>query len=673
MATGTQAASGGGGVEETAKGGGEGEVGFVVDTQPYTTVTEGQAEVLFPASHDVFYNPVQEFNRDLSVAVLRVFAVEHKKAERERKQKAEAKGRRKQQAMEKLTSSCNVEEGTNPTENGDINSNKITGDASGEEVKKNSDLGNQVKKEGVVQENTHTDTANDKESDDDEEDKKNIIIGPHNKETTNEKVSEAMDEAKVTVSPPGTKDEEGIRILEGLAASGLRSIRYAREVGGVKEIVANDISQQAVECMRRNIEHNGMSHLVMPSHNDASMVMYENRALEKRFHAIDLDPYGSPHAFLDGAVQSVAEGGIMLVTCTDMAVLCGNSPDTCYAKYGALSLKSKACHEMALRIVLQCLESHANRYGRYIVPLLSLSADFYVRVVVQVFTSKAKVKETFTKVSWVYQCVGCETVTLQPLGRIIVNKKSVKHQVSQGPPVAQSCTHCGHRHIVGGPIWSAPIHDREFLANLKESLVEEDFTTYRRMLGILTMMEEELPNVPLYYVLDRLARVAGTNLCKMVHFRSALLNAGYQVSLSHADPASLKTDAPASVVWDVVRAWEKQQPAKKAPIPADHPSRVLLQQDISTEVNFDLHPNANPESRKKELLRFQVKPEKFWGPKARAKTSLLQGTLEEKRTRNQGKKRKHSPPQPPPAAKHPKEQTSPTNTSRTPQQDEEVA
>lgn len=36
-----------------------------VDKIPYTVVTEGKAEVLFPSSHDVFYNPVQEFNRDL--------------------------------------------------------------------------------------------------------------------------------------------------------------------------------------------------------------------------------------------------------------------------------------------------------------------------------------------------------------------------------------------------------------------------------------------------------------------------------------------------------------------------------------------------------------------------------------------------------------------------------
>lgn len=45
------------------------------------------------------------------------------------------------------------------------------------------------------------------------------------------------------------------------------------------------------------------------------------------------------------------------------------------------------CHEMALRILLASLEQHAARYKRYIVPVLSLSIDFYVRVFVRVYTS----------------------------------------------------------------------------------------------------------------------------------------------------------------------------------------------------------------------------------------------------------------------------------------------
>lgn len=129
------------------------------------------------------------------------------------------------------------------------------------------------------------------------------------------------------------------------------------------------------------------------------MLMYQHRLKEQQFDVIDLDPYGCPSVFLDSAVQAVKEGGLLLVTATDMAVLAGNSPETCYVKYGAVSLKIKSCHEMAVRILLQTIESHANRYGRYIVPLLSISADFYIRVFVRVYSGPYKCKFT---TRWVY-------------------------------------------------------------------------------------------------------------------------------------------------------------------------------------------------------------------------------------------------------------------------------
>lgn len=73
---------------------------------------------------------------------------------------------------------------------------------------------------------------------------------------------------------------------------------------------------------------------------------FENRSI----HAIDLDPYGCPTRFLDSAVNCIAEGGMLLVTCTDMAVLASGNPETCYVKYGALSLRSSSCHEMVTLI-----------------------------------------------------------------------------------------------------------------------------------------------------------------------------------------------------------------------------------------------------------------------------------------------------------------------------------
>ena len=84
------------------------------------------------------------------------------------------------------------------------------------------------------------------------------------------------------------------------------------------------------------------------------MLLYKHRyPSSSRFDVVDIDPYGSPAVFLDGAVQAVCDGGILLITCTDMGVLCGNHSEACYGKYGGMSLKAKFCHEMVRVIVLE--------------------------------------------------------------------------------------------------------------------------------------------------------------------------------------------------------------------------------------------------------------------------------------------------------------------------------
>jgi tRNA (guanine26-N2/guanine27-N2)-dimethyltransferase len=55
-----------------------------------------------------------------------------------------------------------------------------------------------------------------------------------------------------------------------LSATGLRSIRYAKEISGVTEVIANDLSKHAVEMIKKNIEDNNMQHIVTPNHADAT-------------------------------------------------------------------------------------------------------------------------------------------------------------------------------------------------------------------------------------------------------------------------------------------------------------------------------------------------------------------------------------------------------------------
>ncbi|XP_007103683.1 tRNA (guanine(26)-N(2))-dimethyltransferase isoform X3 [Physeter macrocephalus] len=534
-----------------------------------TTVTEGAAKIVFPSANEVFYNPVQEFNRDLTCAVITEFA----------RIQLGAKG-----IQIKVPGEKDVQ--------------KVVVDLSEQEEDK-AEL-----KEGA-----------------------NLAPGDQPRTAAVRDIC-----------------EEGLRVLEGLAASGLRSIRFALEVPGLRSVVANDASARAVDLMHRNVQLNDVAHLVQPSQADARMLMYQHQKASERFDVIDLDPYGSPAPFLDAAVQAVSEGGLLCVTCTDMAVLAGNSGETCYSKYGAMALKSRACHEMALRIVLHSLDLHANCYQRFVVPLLSISADFYVRVFVRVFTGQAKVKASASKQALVFQCVGCGAFHLQRLGKASgASGGRVKFSAACGPPVAPECEHCGQRHQLGGPMWAEPLHDLDFVGRVLEAVSAHPgrFHTAERIRGVLSVVAEELLDVPLYYTLDQLSSTIHCSTPSLLQLRSALLHAGFRVSLSHACKNAVKTDAPSSALWDIMRCWEKECPVKRERLSETSPAFRILSVEPRLQANFTIRDDANPSSRQRGLKRFQANPEANWGPRPRARPGgkAAGEALEERRKLLQNKRK----------------------------------
>ncbi|XP_014269291.2 tRNA (guanine(26)-N(2))-dimethyltransferase [Maylandia zebra] len=529
-----------------------------------TVVKEGKAAILFPSANEVFYNPVQEFNRDLTCAVITEFARE---LLAQRGVKVVVPGEQ-ERVVVSLSEETNEAEAQTEEKNG-------------------------------------------------------------------------SEEPAVTAAA-GERCERGLRVLEGLAASGLRSVRFALEVPGLQSVTANDFSAKAAALIARNAQYNGVSHLLQASCRDASMLMYDMRAKKDRYDVIDLDPYGSPASFLDAAVQSVSEGGLLCITCTDMAVMAGNSGETCYSKYGSVSIKAKYCHEMALRIILHSLDQRAGVYQRYIQPLLSVSVDFYIRVFVRVFTGQATVKNSASKQALVYNCVGCGAFHLQRMGRRTSNGKHMKYSAATGPPVGPECEHCGQRHQLGGPIWAESIHDLEFVQKVLSAVLGNPcrFGTSKRIEGVLSMVTEELEDVPLYYTVDNLSSTMHCNTPSLLQFRSALLHAGHRVSLSHACKNAIKTDAPPAAIWDIMRCWEKINPVKREKLSPTSPAFKILSTEPSFEACFTVREDANPQSRKRHLTRFQENPQAFWGPKARAKAGGgISADLQDKRKKFQNKRK----------------------------------
>lgn len=71
------------------------------------------------------------------------------------------------------------------------------------------------------------------------------------------KASEASLDTSSIDLPPGVFSEaEQITVLDALAASGLRSVRYLKECEGIAKVVINDLEPAAVELANRNIEFN---------------------------------------------------------------------------------------------------------------------------------------------------------------------------------------------------------------------------------------------------------------------------------------------------------------------------------------------------------------------------------------------------------------------------------
>ncbi|CAH8850012.1 unnamed protein product [Trichobilharzia szidati] len=464
--------------------------------------------------------------------------------------------------------------------------------------------------------------------------------------------------------------------------------------------------------IEKNIEHNKVSKIVSAVCSDANDLMYQHRKYSERFNVVDIDPFGTASPFLDSAVQCLHNGGLLCVTSTDMAVLCGSTPGTAMGKYGGMAIKTSSTHEVGLRILLNGIQSAASRYGKIIEPLLSLSVDFYARIFARVWSSPISVKAIAAKHGICYTCPGCLAYYIQPLGEALNNNRAIAP--ARGPPVGPQCTYCGSKFNVFGPMWIGPLHSRSFLYDFLSDLgyppgsggsenhssqttADKDeessklpnesetqlsdqcnlvsnkhYGTIKRIVGMATMAYEELPDVPLYYAVDQLASLYGCTIPKLLELHSCFLNANYRVSCSHADKNSLKTDAPHSFVLDCFRVhYEKLRELKNSNQNSDseeHSKEVvetlektsirdrrrarrkrscndnaededisyepnsgedrktvrasLLTRPINPSVSFTCHPLANPPSRNNGLLRYQVNPEKHWGPKSKRKNKV---------------------------------------------------
>ena len=393
---------------------------------------------------------------------------------------------------------------------------------------------------------------------------------------------------------------EPFKVLDAMSATGLRALRYALEVPEVDSITANDLDAHAVDAIRSNIElckiPDGKIEAVQ---SDAVSLMLSRAGSGDLFDMIDLDPFGSPAALLSSALHALKPGGMLAVTATDLRVLCGNQPEVCFARYGAMSLKAPYSKEMAIRILLHAIRTAAAPLGRTVEPVVSVYMDFYVRVFVRVWPNRARALRSCLLAGSVFHCSGCNSYLLQPFA---VETHRSRLAVARGPPpslrgprdwdrakplptrtptstpsrlddgggavppeAAPSdapeaardglCCDVGP-FLVGGPIWLGALHDKAAVAQVR-GLVNDtpsSIASRARLSGLLTLLELELPT-PLFMSHAAMTKVLRCNPPKLSGLRAQIVAAGFNVSQAHVDAEGIKTDAPVALLWDLLRVW----------------------------------------------------------------------------------------------------------------------
>lgn len=525
------------------------------DGKEYTTVQEGRAYILVPdtAARDetikktaangdggpvqqVFYNPIQQFNRDLTVLVIKAYGEqvqENRKRSAEQKQK-KPKGKKARQDRNRTANEAEPDVASNKEageehalpEDDSGKKRKREDDAPGEEgVKKTARPDDLTSPQGAKASTEATQSGDAMEISDAPEP---TLSTTETLSTTQQAQSQVQDgQANETgEATSGDKKEADKRprftILDALSASGLRALRYAHELPFVTKVTANDLDPAAVEAIERNARHNSLGHAIEATQGDALGHMYSKiathlslsekqrmRGKTEKYDVVDLDPYGTAAPFFDAAVQAVRDdGGLLCVTCTDAGVWASNGyPEKCFALYGGVPIKGSHGHEVGLRLILHGLATSAARYGLYIEPLLSLSIDFYSRVFLRIRRSPAAVKFLAGKTMLVHNCdAGCGAWSTQLLlkNKLHPNKKGsgsfYKHQLTQGPSADQHCEHCGSKTHIGGPMYAGRIQNPEFIKRILDKLPEADPSVYRttdRVRGMLTTaLEEHLEEAP---------------------------------------------------------------------------------------------------------------------------------------------------------------------------------
>ncbi len=316
---------------------------------------------------------------------------------------------------------------------------------------------------------------------------------------------------------------KGGEVLDATAATGIRGIEYAAELGA--NVTMLEINKSAYKDLAANLRYNYGKHVIKKGSVetlDESFQKFANTS-ERRFEIIDIDPFGSAAPYIFDVMKLVSDSSYLFVTGTDVAVLCGAHRNACLKLYGAMPMHNEFCHEAGIRIMLGYITKIAAQFNYGIVPIISLYYAHYMRVFVKFEHGAKSAIASIGKLGYAYYCEKCGNRAYET-GFFAKDMK---------------CGICGSKMTAAGSMWMGSITDKEIAKRTYELLGDG---ASKEAKDLLERIADEI-DLPFYYSIPQLTKKLAIGSVNMRDLMGSLSETG-SVSRTHFDYSSIKTNVP---------------------------------------------------------------------------------------------------------------------------------
>ena len=327
-----------------------------------------------------------------------------------------------------------------------------------------------------------------------------------------------------------TSSSKNKTLADSICGVGARGLRASVEIPQIETIYFNDLNPIAIEFAKESAKLNQVQDKCIFKTNEVCKFLnFEEREI-RRFDIVDLDPFGSPSPYVDCVLRSVSNGGLISITATDTAVLCGVYPSVCYRKYYGFPIRSEYSNEIGVRLLVSFIALNATRFDLSVVPYFCHSNLHYLRVYLKIIFSSTLANTVSSKIGFIKHCQKCKS-----------------RRIAKIREQNLVCDLCGTKCIMAGPLWIDSIFDSDFVNSMLNELKNSENSTsprndHNRLLKMMQICTSELP-IPAYFETDSIASSAKKSSISLDKVISTLASNGFQSSKTTMNKKGFKTNA----------------------------------------------------------------------------------------------------------------------------------